>query len=743
MDQFPAGGSRVPNTMNDLPPVAVRKLSVLVPLYNERWTLATIIRRVLAVPLDLELELIVVDDGSSDGSWEELQRVAAGDPRIRAFRHDRNRGKGAAIRTAIGQMTGDVAVVQDADLEYDPNDYLRLLVPIRDGRADAVFGSRFAGETHRVLYFWHSVGNKLLTMLSNMVNDVNLTDMETCYKMVRADVLRQLRLRSNTFTLEPEITCRLAQWGARIYEVPISYSGRTYLEGKKIKAVDGLKVLGELFRCRWLDPQFTHHRGLYVLKSIARARKFNRWLLAAVRPLAGRPDPGSRRRHRQPQRAVAGPLAAGAAGSATPCSSPACRPVRPARQRPRDPGRPDQARGCGALERRADRHRPVLRTSWSDSVPMRRCCGGSATRWSPAAIASSSCPRKCRSTTPWTAQQGHQRRYAAAELREKMERAGFEVVFSRSVGKLASLAWWLLGPGAAPPPGQPAANRLGRPALSPHPAAGLLPAGGRADVGYGGPAAGEIVISRPPRNNVALNLMQISPPCCGVPDAGWRCNWQRSFSSPEGRAWGTPTLSRQQELYRGQPDALGRRDGGHPHAGLSVAAARGGCCFLPTIVSCPGSIWPCCRRPCSSSIFRCGGSGFLPGLALAISSPLVYAALPRRTPVACLLSDFAAMMLAVMTVGCLLWVVAERRRILPWLALTLCLAAAYHVRPAYLFLVPLVPCLGVVFALVWSKGRALPPAWKACSPWGCWPPPRCRCWPIALCGRKSSASSAS
>ena len=147
------------------------------------------------MPLDLELELIVVDDGSSDGSWEELQRVAGGDPRIRIFRHDRNRGKGAAIRTAIGQMTGDVAVVQDADLEYDPNDYLRLLAPIRDGRADAVFGSRFAGETHRVLYFWHSVGNKLLTMLANMVNDVNLTDMETCYKMVRADVLRQLRLQ--------------------------------------------------------------------------------------------------------------------------------------------------------------------------------------------------------------------------------------------------------------------------------------------------------------------------------------------------------------------------------------------------------------------------------------------------------------------------------------------------------------------------------------------------------------------
>ncbi len=261
---------------------AIRKLSVLIPLYNERWTLETIIRRVLAVPLDLELELIAVDDGSSDGSWEELQRVAGEDARIHAFRHDHNRGKGAAIRTAIDHMTGDVAVVQDADLEYDPNDYPRLLAPIRDGRADAVFGSRFAGETHRVLYFWHSLGNKLLTLLSNMANNINLTDMETCYKMVRADVLKDLCLKSNTFTLEPELTCRLAQWGARIFEVPISYSGRTYLEGKKIKAIDGIKTLWEIIRCRVFDTRFTHHTGLYVLKSVARTRRYNRWLMRHV-----------------------------------------------------------------------------------------------------------------------------------------------------------------------------------------------------------------------------------------------------------------------------------------------------------------------------------------------------------------------------------------------------------------------------------------------------------------------------
>ena len=291
-------------------PQPIRKLSVLMPLYNERWTLATIVRRVLAVPLDLELELVVVDDGSGDGSWEELQRLAAEDYRIRAFRHDRNRGKGAAVRTAIAEMTGDVAVVQDADLEYDPHDYLRLLGPIRDGRADAVFGSRFVGHPRRVLYYWHGVGNMLLTLASNMANNINLTDMETCYKMVRADVLKDLCLKSNTFTIEPELTCRLAQWGARIFEVPVSYSGRTYLEGKKIKAIDGVKTLWEIFRCRLFDTRFTHHTGFYVLKSVAGSRRYTRWLVRQCRDYLGARARGGLGR-RQRQFAALGPPAAG------------------------------------------------------------------------------------------------------------------------------------------------------------------------------------------------------------------------------------------------------------------------------------------------------------------------------------------------------------------------------------------------------------------------------------------------
>ncbi|MBI1902338.1 MAG: glycosyltransferase [Planctomycetia bacterium] len=265
----------------------LRRLSVLMPIYNERWTLSAIVSRVLAAPVPLEIELVAVDDSSTDGSRELISRLAEGDSRIKAVLHEKNRGKGAAIRTAIAHMTGDVAVVQDADLEYNPAEYPVLLAPILAGDADAVFGSRFVGHSRRVLYFWHGLANKFLTLVSNVLNNLNLTDMETCSKMVRADVLRRLRLKSDTFTIEPELTCRLAQWGARIYEVPISYRGRTYHEGKKIRALDGAKALWELVRCRFLDTQFTDHAGFYILSAVARAQKYNRWLLDQVRPYLG------------------------------------------------------------------------------------------------------------------------------------------------------------------------------------------------------------------------------------------------------------------------------------------------------------------------------------------------------------------------------------------------------------------------------------------------------------------------
>jgi SAM-dependent methyltransferase len=265
----------------------LKKLSVLMPVFNERFTLHDICQRVLSSPVPLEIELVVVDDASTDGSWELLQDLAQQDARIRLFRHDRNRGKGAALRLAIREMTGDVAVVQDADLEYDPAEYPLLLKPILDDRADAVFGSRFTGHSRRVLFFWHSLFNYGLTLLSNMLNDLNLTDMETCYKMVRADILKTLRLQGDTFTFEPELTCRLAQWGARIYEVPISYHGRTYEEGKKIRPVDGLKALWAMVRCRFLDRQFTTHAGFQTLASMSRATRYNRWILRQVEPFLG------------------------------------------------------------------------------------------------------------------------------------------------------------------------------------------------------------------------------------------------------------------------------------------------------------------------------------------------------------------------------------------------------------------------------------------------------------------------
>lgn len=227
--------------------LAAMKLSVVMPVYNERRTLRQVVERVLAVPL--QLELLCVDDGSQDGSREILAALQKQFPQLQVFLQPTNMGKGAALRRGIQQASGDFVVIQDADLEYDPNDYPSLLEPLIQGKADVVYGSRFlGGAPHRVLYFWHSVGNKILTLLSNCLTNINLTDMETCYKVFRREVIQAIPLEENRFGFEPEVTMKVAKRRLRIYEVGISYWGRTYEEGKKINWKDGVRALWCLFK---------------------------------------------------------------------------------------------------------------------------------------------------------------------------------------------------------------------------------------------------------------------------------------------------------------------------------------------------------------------------------------------------------------------------------------------------------------------------------------------------------------
>jgi glycosyltransferase involved in cell wall biosynthesis len=218
-------------------------LTAVMPVYNERATVAEVIHAVLAQRC--VRQLVIVDDGSRDGTWEQLQQLAQTDARIQLIRHEVNQGKGAALRTGIAQAASEIVVIQDADLEYDPAEYYRLIAPILSGKADAVYGSRFQGgsDAHRVLYYWHSVGNCFLTQCSNMATDLNLTDMETCYKAFRRELIQKIRIEENRFGFEPEITAKTARMKARVYEVGISYNGRTYEEGKKIGWRDGFHAL--------------------------------------------------------------------------------------------------------------------------------------------------------------------------------------------------------------------------------------------------------------------------------------------------------------------------------------------------------------------------------------------------------------------------------------------------------------------------------------------------------------------
>lgn len=260
-------------------------LSVIVPCYNERATVAELLRRVREVPIDKEI--IVVDDQSKDGSRDIVARLALEWPEIRHFIQPVNQGKGAAIRRGIEEARGEIVLIQDADLEYDPEEYPKLIQPIVDGHADAVFGSRFEGYPRRVMLFWHRLGNNFLTFLSNATTNLDLTDMETCYKVFRREVIQSIKLRSNRFGIEPEITAKLARRGYRIYEVPIAYYGRDYWEGKKINWKDGFSAIWTILRYGLLHDASSEPRTFTQVRRRSRLKRYNSWVWDRIAPYVG------------------------------------------------------------------------------------------------------------------------------------------------------------------------------------------------------------------------------------------------------------------------------------------------------------------------------------------------------------------------------------------------------------------------------------------------------------------------
>lgn len=264
-------------------------LSILIPVYNERTVVEQSLAQVLASPLpeNMDRELVIVDDCSTDGTSDILKRLAEKEPRIRLFRQQVNQGKGAAVRTAIEKANGDFCLVQDADLEYDPSEYSKLLKPLLDGHADAVFGSRYLAGGQRVLPYWHSMINKFLTLVSNMFSNLNVTDMETCYKVFRTDLLKSIPIRSNRFGFEPEITMKVSKRKLRVYEVPISYHGRTYEEGKKIGWKDGVKALGVVLYFWLVDDLYVPSYGRGMLNNLTGTPNYLTWVTRVIRPYLG------------------------------------------------------------------------------------------------------------------------------------------------------------------------------------------------------------------------------------------------------------------------------------------------------------------------------------------------------------------------------------------------------------------------------------------------------------------------
>jgi len=260
-------------------------LSVVIPCYNERATVAELLRRVQAIPLDKEI--IVIDDKSSDGSKDIVAGLAQKWPEIRHILQPFNQGKGAAIRRGIEEARGEIVIIQDADLEYDPEEYPKLIQPIVDGHADVVFGSRFSGHPRRVMLYWHRLGNAFLTFLSNATTNLDLTDMETCYKVFRREVIQSIKLKSNRFGIEPEVTAKLARRGYRIYEVPISYYGREYWEGKKINWKDGFSAIWTILKHGFFDDHSSEPATYATIRRLDSLKRYNKWIWERVQPFVG------------------------------------------------------------------------------------------------------------------------------------------------------------------------------------------------------------------------------------------------------------------------------------------------------------------------------------------------------------------------------------------------------------------------------------------------------------------------
>jgi glycosyltransferase involved in cell wall biosynthesis len=423
------------------------KLSILVPVYNERAVVERSLALVLAAPLpeQMDREVIIVDDCSTDGTAAILQRLAAQDSRIRLFSHPVNKGKGAAVRSAIQHATGDFCVVQDADLEYDPSEYPRLLKPLLDGHADAVFGSRYLrGEQTRVLPFWHSMINKFLTVVSNMFCNLNVTDMETCYKVFRTDLLKSIPIRSDRFGFEPEITMKSAKRKLRIYEVPISYHGRTYEEGKKIGWKDGVKVFGVILHFWLVDDLYVEPYGRGSLNNITGTPQYVSWMTSVLRPYlrdtvlevgAGIGNIAARLMGKRAYYLVAekDPLYLHALRN---------RFLRTPNVRVQtlDPNRPEDfepVRDCvesvlclNVLEYVDDPQRTIASIRTSVQV------GGVLLVLVPQG-------RRLYGTIDQTL--GHKRRFGRDELRELLTAQGFEVTKLLQLNKIATPAWWLYG----------------------------------------------------------------------------------------------------------------------------------------------------------------------------------------------------------------------------------------------------------------------------------------------------------